>query len=152
MKWRVQRGLVKSTIMGHIERLHQEGENIDLRPHLPSEERTMLIQDTFLRTWGQQNVACKGTAWRRITRMKKYVLCAPYMQQQAMAESIDSKSYDVEEIRQQHPSAYEKWTQEDDNELKRMHDTGLSVSELAERFGRNLGAIRSRLRKLLNDD
>ena len=64
----------------------------------------------------------------------------------------EPKSHDIEEIRQQHPSAYEKWSVEDDDELKRLHDTGLSVSELAARFGRQIGAIRSRLKKLLTDD
>ena len=146
-----QRGLVKSTIMGHIDRLVQEGENIDLRPLLPSQERTMLIQDTFHRI-GDSKLSLVKEMLGDDYSYDEIRLVRAFMQQQAMTESIDSKSYDVEEIRQQHPSADEKWTQEDDNELKRMHDTGLSVSELAERFGRNLGAIRSRLRKLLSND
>ena len=146
-----RRGLARGTIMGHIDRLVQEGENIDLRPLLPSQERTMLIQDTFHRI-GDSRMSLVKEVLGDDYSYDEIRLVRAYMQQQAMAESIDSKSYDVEEIRQQHPSAYEKWTQEDDNELKRMHDTGLSVSELAERFGRNLGAIRSRLRKLLSDD
>ena len=57
-------------------------------------------------------------------------------------------AYNVTEIRQGHPKAYEKWTSEDDERLKGMHAAGVGVSELAEHFGRMRGAIRSRLRKL----
>ena len=57
-------------------------------------------------------------------------------------------AYNVEEIRRQHPQAYAKWSSEDDERLKEMYAAGTTVAELARHFGRNRGAIRSRLKKL----
>ncbi|MDE0077041.1 MAG: DNA helicase RecQ [Caldilineaceae bacterium] len=57
-------------------------------------------------------------------------------------------AYNVEEIRRQHPQAYAKWLSEDDERLKEMYAAGTGVAELARHFGRNEGAIRSRLKKL----
>lgn len=54
----------------------------------------------------------------------------------------------IDEIRQAHPRAYEKWSLEEDEELHRKHAMGSSVPDLAEHFGRQPSAIRSRLRKL----
>ena len=57
-------------------------------------------------------------------------------------------AYTVEEKRQEHPRAYEKWSPEDDARLKEMYAAGHGVAELAKHFERNSGAIRSRLKKL----
>lgn len=58
------------------------------------------------------------------------------------------KAYIVEEIRQQYPKAYAKWTRDEDERLRAEHAQAKSVTELASSFHRNHGAIRSRLRKL----
>ncbi|MCY4409510.1 MAG: DNA helicase RecQ [Caldilineaceae bacterium] len=63
-------------------------------------------------------------------------------------EKGDGPSYNVEEIQQSHPKAYEPWTSEEDERLKEMQSEGHSISELATNFGRRPGAIRSRLKKL----
>lgn len=63
-------------------------------------------------------------------------------------EKDEGKTYDLGVIRESHPNAYEPWTSEEDERLKEMQQTGQSVSELATEFGRQQGAIRSRLRKL----
>ncbi|MDE0463284.1 MAG: RecQ family ATP-dependent DNA helicase [Caldilineaceae bacterium] len=57
-------------------------------------------------------------------------------------------AYSVEEKRREHPRAYEKWSLEDDERLKEMYAAGHSIAALAKQFGRNNGAIRSRLIKL----
>ena len=44
--------------------------------------------------------------------------------------------------------AYEPWTPADDEKLSLLHRQRMPVRELAERFGRSRGAIRSRLKKL----
>ncbi len=59
-----------------------------------------------------------------------------------------TKSYSLENIRQNHPNAYKKWTQEDDAVLKKEFQTGKSTKSLAKTFMRKIGAIRSRLNKL----
>lgn len=58
------------------------------------------------------------------------------------------KSYSVEDVRKTHQKAYEKWTEKDDLSLKKEFKAGKNIKELAASFGRNAGAIRSRLKKL----
>ena len=67
-----------------------------------------------------------------------------------VAEKIrtDEKSYSLDEKRKTHRNAYQPWTDEDDNRLELLYCEGKSVTELTELFGRNSGAIRSRIKKL----
>ena len=58
------------------------------------------------------------------------------------------KSYSVEEVRQQHPKAYAKWSSDEDEALRKKYDEGMSVAELARFFQRQPSAIQSRLAKL----
>ncbi|MFF3113595.1 hypothetical protein ACFVSN_30930 [Kitasatospora sp. NPDC057904] len=58
------------------------------------------------------------------------------------------KAYTVEEVQRQYPNAYKRWTSEEDDALKARCAEGASLAELAEEFGRNKGAIASRLLKL----
>ncbi|MFJ1747935.1 hypothetical protein ACIOJD_17055 [Streptomyces sp. NPDC088116] len=67
---------------------------------------------------------------------------------QGALASVDSRKYTVEGVRQHHPKAYQRWSPEDDERLLDMRDTGSTVKELAERFGRQPSAIRSRIDKL----
>lgn len=59
-----------------------------------------------------------------------------------------NKSYSLNEIRKDHPNAYEKWTKEDDELLIKSYQDGLTISELSIIFERKVGAIQSRLKKL----
>ncbi len=59
-----------------------------------------------------------------------------------------SRGAPLDEIRREHPKAYERWSPKEDAELRRLHTQGASVGELSIRFGRQPSAIRSRLRKL----
>lgn len=63
-------------------------------------------------------------------------------------EQVDSKAYSVEKIREVHKQAYLPWTSEDDTKLELLFCEGKKVSELAQIFGRNDGAISSRIKKL----
>jgi len=51
-------------------------------------------------------------------------------------------------IRAAHPRAYERWTDADDNLLRRLAGDGISVARIANRLQRQRSAIRSRLLKL----
>ncbi len=64
------------------------------------------------------------------------------------ARKSPEKSYDVEEIRKTHEKAYLPWTLEEDNKLKELNQLGYTTLELASHFGRNKGAISSRLKKM----
>jgi DNA-directed RNA polymerase specialized sigma24 family protein len=61
---------------------------------------------------------------------------------------INNKSYTVDEKRKTHRNAYQPWTDEDDSRLELLYCEGKSITVLAELFGRNSGAIRSRIKKL----
>ena len=63
-------------------------------------------------------------------------------------EKEPDKAYDISEIRKTHKKAYEPWTEEADEKLELLFCEGKAVKELSEIFGRNEGAIRSRIKKL----
>jgi len=65
-----------------------------------------------------------------------------------LKEPKDGKTYSVEKIRETHQQAYLPWTAEDDNKLEMLFCEGKKAKELAEIFGRNVGAINSRIKKL----
>lgn len=59
-----------------------------------------------------------------------------------------AKQQPYEKLRERHPNAYKLWSPEDDRELLRLHEEGWNNVELVQRFGRQPGGIKSRLRKL----
>lgn len=58
------------------------------------------------------------------------------------------KKYHVSDIRIKYPSAYEKWSEEQDDILRTCFREGLVVRDIAKRLQRKPGAIRSRIKKL----
>lgn len=58
------------------------------------------------------------------------------------------KAYGISEIRKKHKKAYKPWTTELDEKLELLFCEGRKTKELSEIFGRNEGAIRSRIKKL----
>ncbi|MEU3295764.1 acid shock protein [Streptomyces longwoodensis] len=64
------------------------------------------------------------------------------------AEPEVPKAYSVESKRQLHPNAYKPWDPEDEQRLAERCTQGASLSELSQEFGRNEGAIASRLLKI----
>ncbi len=66
----------------------------------------------------------------------------------AEQHEVKHKAYSVEEIQQEFPRAYERWTSEEDERLKQQYVAGINIPALAKYFGRNKGAIQSRLKKL----
>ena len=58
------------------------------------------------------------------------------------------KAYTLDEKRILNKNAYTPWTEEDDNKLELLYFEGKSVKMLVDIFGRNKGAIESRIKKL----
>lgn len=58
------------------------------------------------------------------------------------------KNYSVDEARKKNSNAYQPWTKEDDDRLEVLFADGADVKQLCEEFGRNKGAIVSRINKL----
>ena len=61
---------------------------------------------------------------------------------------VKNKGYNLDRIKRQFPKAYEQWTPDEDEKLKKQYAVGLSIPELAAFFQRQKSAIRSRLTKL----
>jgi hypothetical protein len=62
--------------------------------------------------------------------------------------SIKAKSYSLEEVRLNYKDAYRPWSVQLDQELTEMYLNGLKSIDIAKYFGRTLGAIKSRIKKL----
>ncbi len=60
----------------------------------------------------------------------------------------EPKKYDVIEIREKFPNAYKAWSNDDDDKLELLYCEGKTTKEIAAYFGRDLGAVRSRIKKL----
>lgn len=54
-------------------------------------------------------------------------------------------AYTFAELRKVHPNSHKRWTEEEEQRLAARHNDGASIAELVQEFGRNEGAIRSRL-------
>ena len=67
----------------------------------------------------------------------------------APTEAVGStKAYTVEAKREKYPQAYARWLEEDDARLEQLFCEGKTNKELANDFGRDPGAIASRIKKL----
>jgi hypothetical protein len=58
------------------------------------------------------------------------------------------KGAELAAMRETHGKAYASWTKAEEEDLKRRHHAGETVTAIAARLGRKPGAIRSRLKKL----
>lgn len=72
---------------------------------------------------------------------------------EALGLSADTRS-SLERIRQVHPRAYEKWTDEEDRQLVGMYRSGVAPAEIAQRLQRREFGVMARLVKvgLLDED
>ena len=77
---------------------------------------------------------------KAVKRLKKYL--------KAYKRMTGEPVYSVYAARQEHPNAYDPWTEEADEQLKKMWSEGISVHEIAEHFGRKSSAIITRMKKL----
>ena len=69
---------------------------------------------------------------------------------QGLAKSITAQDNreKLAQIRKEHPRAYEKWSDSEDEDVKKLYSEGKTVSEIAQQLQRQRGAITSRLEKL----
>ena len=75
-----------------------------------------------------------------VKRLKKYL--------KAYKKLIGEPVYSIYAARQENPNAYDPWTEEDDEQLRRLWSEGKSVADIAEHFGRKQSAIMVRMKKL----
>ena len=75
-----------------------------------------------------------------VKRLKKYL--------KAYRKLTGEPVYSIYAARQENPNAYDPWTEEADNELKRMWEEGIAIADIAAHFGRKQSAIIVRMKKL----
>ena len=75
-----------------------------------------------------------------VKRLKRYL--------KAYKRLTGEPLFSVYAARQDHPNAYDPWTDEADSELVQMWEEGKSITEIADHFGRKSSAIISRMKKL----
>lgn len=75
-----------------------------------------------------------------IKRLKKYL--------KAYKRLTGEPVYSIYAAKQENPNAYEPWTEEADAELANLWSKGMSVTDIADHFGRKNTAIITRLKKL----
>ena len=75
-----------------------------------------------------------------VKRLKKYL--------KAYKKLIGEPVYSIYAARQENPNAYDPWTEEADEQLRKMWSEGRSVADIAEHFGRKQSAIMVRMKKL----
>ena len=100
------------------------------------------------------NAQVAGVVWRlgRGDSVENDDVTAPrHGRSAALGTSGMRKPDRQDEIRRRFPKAYERWSEEDDRELRRLHAQGWSDAQLGEHFGRKPSAIGSRLGKLAED-
>ncbi len=66
----------------------------------------------------------------------------------SQSDNGPSQAYSVDAIRREYPNAYAPWTDEEIARLQRFYHSATSLAELSEHFGRQPGAIVSRLNRL----
>lgn len=75
-----------------------------------------------------------------VKRLKKYL--------KSYKRLTGEPVYSFYAARQEHPNAYDPWTEEADNQLRQMWSEGKSIHEIADHFGRKSSAIITRMKKL----
>ena len=65
-----------------------------------------------------------------------------------MMDFLKARSLSFQATRAQYPNYLKPWSKEDDRKLLELMNGGLSLKKVAERMGRNPGAIEARLAKL----
>lgn len=81
----------------------------------------------------------KGTGFENTENEKKAVY---------MTEFLKMRSLSFQATRAKYPNYLKPWTQEEDSELKRLWDGGVSLNRIAAQLGRNTGAVKIRMSKL----
>ena len=76
------------------------------------------------------------------------ITTAPSKKEKKSKEPGAKKGRTLEEIRVTHPNAYKPWDDEQDKQLTELFNQATAMVKIAKAFGRQRGAIRSRLMKL----
>lgn len=110
---------------------------------MPMSEKSRAILEAIAKGHTYEQILVQDLAWtyHDIFRAAAEAL-------EAGPPTTSGKAYSVEDIRSEHPHAYEKWDATQDNQLRQLHSAGKTVTEMAQVMRRKPGGIKSRLAKL----
>lgn len=57
-------------------------------------------------------------------------------------------SFSVQKVRETHPRAYERWTEDEESQMTTLFHSGVALEEIARSLDRQVGGVQSRLKKL----
>ena len=66
-----------------------------------------------------------------------------------LLDFLKARTLSFNATRELYPNYLKPWTEKDDRDLMRMHEEGVNLKKMAHHFGRNEGAVRARVEKLL---
>jgi len=121
-----------------------------LTDRLKSADR-LYLRLGLARPWAPRDVSFGPRCWMQVTGISTfpdYLGGRSFADFETAMQISKTKTYDVEEIREKHPKAYTKWTDDEDNSLRNDYLRGKTVEELTSKLQRKPGAIRSRLIRL----
>ena len=107
-----------------------------------AKERPVTLR-AFGEVFGIGEYKCRVYGERFIAVIKELV-----GQEEASLAAGDTELSYMEKQKRLYANAYSPWAEEDDVRLRQLYAEGKSIQELMGIFGRNRGAIKSRLRKL----
>ena len=127
-----------------FERLRQLRIQVAREEHLPP---YIIFSDKTLHelaTYKPQTIAAFGTIYG-VGENKQAKYGAIFVE--TITGKPLSKSH-MQEQKEAHAKAYAQWSENEDKELKRLHEQGFQIKDLSTIFQRNTGSISSRLKKL----
>lgn len=131
----------------------QEAQRLGVPPYMIFGDRSLHDMATHLPRTPTAFLEINGVGNRKLVQFGELFMSVirHYMEikkTQPLNEAQNSKKYSIAIIRTKHTNAYRGWTSDEDENLKKLNGAGKSTTELAKIFGRNEGAIRSRLIRL----
>ena len=141
-------------LFGELKKLRtQEAKRLGVPPYIVFGDRSLYEMATRLPQTPNAFLEINGVGNRKLAQFGE--LFMPVIRRHGMTSNVQlsrenqsSKKYSVAAIRTEHVNAYRSWTSAEDENLKKLNGSGKDITELAKIFGRNKGAIRSRLMRL----
>ena len=112
---------------------------------MPLTEKSRAILQAIAKGHTYEQILVQDLAW---TYHDIFNAAAEALKMETTAPSEGDYEERMTEIKQDHPRAYEKWSPEEDEQLRRLFHSNTSNSKISEILQRQPSAIRSRLVKL----
>jgi ATP-dependent DNA helicase RecQ len=144
----LKRKLALPTIISHFAKLYVDGNAIDLSQFISEDEVAKIKEAQIKLEFPNALKPYFEYFEEQIPYDKLRMGLAKIEREINNSVTLKEKAYSVAEIRTTHTEAYKKWDADEDLKLKNLYKEGQKIKELALIFGRNEGAISSRIKKL----